>query len=199
MALLHLSFADPVVHQFWYAVHCRPFKEFQVARALHNLLDLTVYLPELRIPWRGQIRSTPLFPRYLFVSADLRGVMLSQINTTPGVSYLVAFDGLPQLVPWDVIEAIQAQVARLNTTIAAQPSAAPDDAKRDSGEAFRELDAVAVETMKPSERVRILLHILGRLRSPQMSADRPETGIGQARPKRARRTRGKGRKIRSNA
>src|SRR5690242_8515981 len=98
----------------WYAVHCKPRKEWQAAAALERLLGLTIYLPQICRHRRGQIDRIPFFPRYLFVWTDLQAIGLSTINATPGVFRLVTFGETPQPVSIAVVEAIRDLVDDLN-------------------------------------------------------------------------------------
>jgi len=97
----------------WYLVHTKPRQEF---RALANLQDqgFECWLPQ----WRAQrvlqrkltVVEEPLFPRYLFIQvAD--GVNWSPVKSTPGVTTIVRFGGVPGRVPPHVIEALQDEEA----------------------------------------------------------------------------------------
>lgn len=184
-------------HQSWYAVYCQPFKERQTAMALEKRLGLTTYLPEVRRRHYGCIRLVPLFPRYIFVRANLLAISPYRINTTPGVFRLVGFDSIAQPIPAAIIEALRQQVDDLNLQGGLTGHAfQPGDAVRLRKGPFQGLEAVFVGAMRPGDRVRILLDFLGNLRQTEVDVTLLERA-NAAPPQRERRTRGKGRPIRS--
>lgn len=183
----------------WYAVQCKPLKEWQVASTLAKLLDLTVYLPEYRHYVDGQIQRMPLFPRYLFVKADLFAIPQSRINATPGVLRIVAFDSVPQAIPEAVIEAVRQEADRLNAQAVVSPkSFRPGDPVRVVDGPLQSLEAVFLARIPPRARARILLEFLGRLHELEVNVQLLDRAVGVTQPKRQRTTRGRGRKIRKH-
>jgi transcription elongation factor/antiterminator RfaH len=179
----------------WYATHCKPFKERYAANALAEQLGLTVYLPEIKRRFRGQIRYAPIFPCYLFVRVDLQAVTLNRINNTFGVVRLVTIDDIPQPVPTSVIDMLRQRVDHFNTHGGLlNHSFRPGDTVRLKEGPLQGLEAVFVGPMKPSERVHILIDFLGRHREAEVDVDTLERAAAAV-PKRERRTRGKGRHI----
>jgi transcriptional antiterminator RfaH len=197
----------PVMHQTtntrcaldqWYVVHCKPIKESYAAAMLQDWLGLYVYLPEVRRRFRGQIRQAPLFPRYLFVRANLQAIGVSSINATPGVLRLVTFGELPQPVPASVIETLRQRVDDFNARGGlAEHHFRTGAAVRLKDGPLRGLDAVFVGSVKPSERVRVLINFLGQLREAEVDVDTLEEVASDRAPKRERRTRGGGRRIKN--
>jgi transcription antitermination factor NusG len=191
MSDLQFSSSQP-----WYAVYCKPLKERQAAVALEAYLGLTVYLPELRRRFHGQIRRASFFPRYLFVQADLAIVKLSDINTTPGVLRLLAFDEAALPIPAAVIETIREQVEGLNARGGVPTyDFHPGDTVRLKDGSLHGMEAVFMGPMEPRERVQVLIHFLGQLREAEVAVDILEPTSAGPIPSRERRTRGKGRKI----
>jgi transcriptional antiterminator RfaH len=96
----------------WYCAYIKPGAELW-ARA--NLWErgFDVYLPlyqkRRRHARRTDYVAAPLFPRYLFVAADLDAGVSRSIAYAPGVSNLVAFGGDPALVPDSIIAEIRAK------------------------------------------------------------------------------------------
>jgi transcriptional antiterminator RfaH len=185
--------------EHWYVVHCQPLKERQAAAALEHNLGLATYLPEIRRRFRGQLQQAPLFPRYLFVRANLHTTAPSQINATPGVLRLVAFDETPQPVPAAVIGALYQRVCELNVQGGLlEHQFRPGDPVQLADGPLQGLEALFVGPTKPSERVRILVHFLGSLREVDVDVDvlaKPAPGLIF---RRERRTRGKGRRIKQH-
>ena len=103
----------------WYVVHTKVRQE---GRALENLSTqgYDCYLPQIRRQKlsRGAIKLAfePLFPRYLFIHLDdsLAGKSWSPIRSTPGVSSLVSFGGVPAKATDIFIEHIKQQVNVIN-------------------------------------------------------------------------------------
>ncbi len=180
----------------WYVVHCKPFKEEQVAATLEHPMGLMVYLPEVRRRFRGQLQRAPIFPRYLFVRANLQEVRLSSLNAAPGVLRLVMFGEMPQPVPVAVIEALRERVDRINDRGGLlDHQFRPGEMVRLTDGPLQGLEAIFIGPMKPSERVRVLIDFLGQLREAEVDVDLVERS-GSALPLRCeRRTRGRGRRI----
>lgn len=94
----------------WYAVYTKPQLELW---ARTNLWErgFEVYLPQYARR-RSHARKVemvraPLFPRYLFLRADLAQTGKAAINTAPGAIGLVNFGGEPASVADAVIEEIR--------------------------------------------------------------------------------------------
>jgi len=180
----------------WYVVHCQPLKERQADAALAHYLGLITYLPAIRRRFRGRVQQAPLFPRYLFVRANLQVVALSTINATPGVLRMVAFDARPQPVSAALIEALRQRVDLLNAQGGLpEHNFHPGEAVQLKDGPLQGLEAVFVGPMKPSERVQILIHFLGQLREVDVDVDMLERPSSMPTLKRERRTRGKGRRV----
>jgi transcription antitermination factor NusG len=186
----------------WYAVHCRPCKEKQAARALQHTLNLRVYFPEIRRQHRHtkQEESYPLFPCYLFVQTDLRNVRRDYITRMPGVVQLVGFHGTPMAVPSGVIEELLEQVNTINERGGTMEHGfQAGDLVRLKRGPMRGLEGIFEGPMEPSERVRILIEFMGHLNRVEVGADMLEHTSPQPSAHRQRRTRGKGRRIKTRA
>jgi len=97
----------------WYLVHTKPRQEL---RAQANLQDqgFECWLPQWRAQRVLQRKLTtveePLFPRYLFIRVA-EGVNWSPVKSTPGVTTIVRFGGVPGRVPPHVIDALREEEA----------------------------------------------------------------------------------------
>ena len=95
----------------WYLVHTRPNSE---RKAEINLAaqEFKTFLPQMEKTVRHARRLTtvrrPLFARYLFVSLDIGRDRWTSINSTAGVSRLVAQEGGPIAVPFGIVETLLA-------------------------------------------------------------------------------------------
>lgn len=147
----------------WYALRTKPRKEAVVERRLRDL-NLEVFLPWLQLRRRMGTRYRqvlgPLFPGYLFCRLDL---FLSgkAVRYAPGVKDFVKFGNCIAEVETGVIGALQERcpggVAELR----------PKVFKNGEPVLIREgplsgLEAVFEREMRGSERVAVLLEILGR-------------------------------------
>ncbi len=165
----------------WYVIHCKLRREAFAASILRNHLGLFIFLPESTIRLRGEVRQVPFFPGYLFAQVDLQKVALSRINSSPGVLRLVEFGGCPQPVPHVVIETIFKEVNRLNMgSHLPHHGFCPGDPVRVKNGPLQDLEMVFVGPPSPSKRVRVLLHLLGRLKEVQVDADTLERMPGSA-------------------
>ena len=95
----------------WYLVHTRPNCERKAELNL-KAQGLKTFLPQIEKTIRHARRLAtvrrPLFARYLFVSLDISRDTWSPINSTIGVSRLVAQEGRPVAVPFGIVEALLA-------------------------------------------------------------------------------------------
>jgi transcription elongation factor/antiterminator RfaH len=93
----------------WYLVHTRPNSERKAEINL-KAQGLTTFLPQMEKTIRHARRLStvrrPLFARYLFVQLDIGCDPWSFINSTVGVSRLVAQEGGPVAVPFGIVETL---------------------------------------------------------------------------------------------
>lgn len=184
----------------WYVVQCKSRGERQAAAMLHYHLNIAIYLPAVRCHGGKDEQYAPFFPGYLFVCVNLHEVALSQINSTPGVVRMVAFDGMPQSIPASVIAAIRTHVVHFNRHGGLpQHRFQPGETVRIKHGPFQGLEAVFAGPMKPNDRVQVLLTFMGQLRKTEVNTASLEPVDPQLAIKRERRTRGKGRPIKNSS
>src|SRR5215813_11790141 len=143
---------------YWCAAQLQPQRE---RLALHFLAQagFETYAPRLRerrtVQGRKVVRTPLLFPGYAFVWIELQW---SQARWSPGVVRLI-MDGLaPAVVPEVVITAIKAREAR--GLIELPPKFHPGDRVRVTHGPFAGRIGLYAG-MKPRERIKVLLLILG--------------------------------------
>lgn len=159
----------------WYVVQCKVGREIFAANMLRNRANLLVFLPENKVCLRGnEVRTIPWFPGYFFVQVDLRKVALSNINSSPGIIHLVSFDGEPEPIPSYIVDAIYEQMAKLNDEGPRPARFRPNDKVRMKGGALQGLEMIFLGPTTPSQRVRVLLHILGCQREMKLNVDELE-------------------------
>jgi transcriptional antiterminator RfaH len=158
----------------WYAVLCKPRQETLAEANLANQ-GFAVYLPRLKTPRRRARRWVdivePLFPRYLFVGAELETKSLAPIRSTKGVSGLVRFGPEPAVVPAHLIAALrQREDAATGLHDCAQPLFTPGERVKLLHGPLTGLEGVfAAET--GDLRVIVLMEMLGRLNKLEVSRD----------------------------
>lgn len=148
----------------WYCVYTQP----QLERwARTNLWErgFEVYLPEYRRLRRHARRvdrvERPLFPRYLFVLADLASGARRAIRTARGVIDLVAFGSDPPAVPDPVIAEIKSREGPDGMVVLGEI------ARLNKGDPVRVIDGPLAdqvgmfESANDERRVIVLLHLLG--------------------------------------
>jgi transcription elongation factor/antiterminator RfaH len=180
----------------WYVVHCQPLKERYAALLLHEQYGVATYFPMITRHVRGRVQDVSLFPRYLFVRTNLQVISVSDINTTPGVVRLVAFEDHPQPLADATIKALHQQVEQINEQGGLDYlHVEPGDIVRIVSGPLAGLEGIFVGPTSPSRRVRILLEFMGRLNNIDIDRDDIQADQGKQPSKRPRRTRGKGRII----
>ncbi len=158
----------------WYAVFCKPRQETVAEANLANQ-GYAVYLPRLTSARRRSGRWVdtvePLFPRYLFVAAELEIQSLAPVRSTKGVSGLVRFGGEPAVVPEHLIAALrQREDAATGLHVYARPLFAPGDRVKLMQGPLAGLEGVfSAET--GDLRVVVLMEMLGMLNRLEVSRD----------------------------
>jgi transcriptional antiterminator RfaH len=149
----------------WYVVQTRPRAE---GKAVVHLARqgfesyLPRYLKKRRHARRIETVQAPLFPRYLFVAVDMATQRWRSISSTFGITHLVCNGEDPAPIADNVIAALRQREDEYGLVrLAARPRFA-------AGEKVRLLDGVFADSiglfegMKESERVSVLLDLLGR-------------------------------------
>ena len=158
----------------WYAVYTKMQLEVWAKNNLEERgfeVYLPRYLKQRRHARRMDVVPRPLFPRYLFVGADIDAGHRPRVNTAPGVSYLVSFGDRAAAVADPIIDEIR---SREN-----------DDGfiRLGRGQKYSEGDRVKIsdgalcdhiglfQCAADNDRVIILLDLLGRLTRVKVPLD----------------------------
>jgi len=147
----------------WYALRTKVNRERDVERRLTGL-QLEVFLPWMRARRRIGSRFhwvlAPLFPGYVFCRLDM-ATSGKAARYSPGVKDFLTFGARIAEVDEDIIQTLRERcpggVAQLDPV-----SAKPGDTVRINEGPFSGLEAVFEQFLKGSERVAVLLEILGR-------------------------------------
>jgi transcriptional antiterminator RfaH len=147
----------------WYAIQTKPNREKEVEKRLFDL-RLEVFLPWMRA--RRRIGSRfhwvliPLFPGYLFCRLDLMESGKAA-RYSPGVKDFLKFGNQIAEVAIEIVTSLRERcpggIAEIDSV-----SAKPGDAVKINEGPFCGLEAIFERKMKGSERVAVLLDILGR-------------------------------------
>jgi transcription elongation factor/antiterminator RfaH len=149
----------------WHVLHSKPCKENQLNAYLQSL-GIETFYPTIRVkpanPRAAKIR--PYFPRYLFAYVNLNVVGRSTLRWAPGATRLVQFGDYPATVPQTVIDRLRQRLS----DIEAAGGLTPDGLQR--GDPVRIIDgpmagyeAIFDVRLSGSERVQVLLEMLGRI------------------------------------
>ncbi len=156
----------------WFAVQSKPRQESTAKEQLQRQ-GFTAYLPMMTVRKRRRAGWTtsaePLFPRYLFINADISEQSLAPVRSTLGVSGLVRFGNVLRPLPDAVVHYLQ------------QAEAAQGAVPGEESWPFRAGDKVAVlegpfagltavfEGAEPEARAMILIQLLGRQNAVEVS------------------------------
>lgn len=182
----------------WYALYTKANAEEQVSLILQEQ-SIETYLPTLKTKKNQQ---EPFFPCYLFMKADLGELSSTAWQWTPGLRRMVCQDELPLPVSPKIITTIKDSIKQLNKEVSAKANHQfqPGEKVRIVDGPFKDKLATFSSAMTSSERVRVLLNVLGQQKRVQIDVKNLElvsycSDLQEQQPKRRRRTRGKGRRI----
>ena len=155
--------------QRWHVLMTKPRQELRVAQAL-ALRGIAVFAPTLEYRGkRGNRLDNPFFPRYLFARFDWERDGLGQVQWTPGLSQVVAFEGEPAWVEDAVLDYLRARLEDID---------GDDFLRIKAGERvrvvegpFRDYEAVFDRHLNGEGRAAVLLEILGRKTRVELELD----------------------------
>lgn len=158
----------------WYVVQTQVNGEAKAAENLRRQgfeTYLPRYLKRRRHARKVDFTAKPLFPRYMFVTIDMATQRWRSVQSTFGVSCLVANGDEPAMLPEAVISALKAR-EDVNgfVKLDAAPAFAPGDKVRVLAGAFVDY-AGLFNGMADHDRVAILLEMLGRQVRVVLDAD----------------------------
>lgn len=146
----------------WYVIQTRAHAEDKASVNLRRQ-GFIVYVPKFskrrRHARRVELIAAPLFPGYVFVAADRSNRGCRSIASTFGVARMVCFGGVPAVIDGQVIGALKARETGDLVNLPATYSA---------GDRVRVKDGALshcfglVEGMRDSERICVLIDLLGR-------------------------------------
>lgn len=151
----------------WHVLRVKPHKERTVVRLL-QLRAVSVYCPFLKVTPKNPraARERPYFPGYMFVQADLKEIGENALSWLPGTFGLVAFGGVPAVVPPNLVHEIKQQLAKIeaNGGIVLDKLQKGDRVRIVDG-LFEGYEAIFDARLSGDQRVQVLLSFLSQ--SPQ--------------------------------
>lgn len=146
----------------WYSVYSKPQKE-RFAQIHLQSKGVEVFLPQLVMPQSAIAtrRSMPLFPSYLFVRIDISSGESAYVVWSPGVKYLVSFNGVPASIDDTIIEFLKGR-ADSSGQINASSSLKRGQQVQVTGGPFEGLQALIERPPDARGRVKVLMNLLNR-------------------------------------
>jgi len=185
----------------WYTLYTKPNAEYKVQAALERQ-DIQTYLPEIKLPKaRRGYSCKPFFPCYLFSQVDFDVVGLSQIKWTPGLRRIVTFGDRPAPLSDKVVNLIRSKLGDIEAQ-GGWPAHdfKPGDTVQITEGPLKDMLAIFKGPTTPSQRVQVLLNFLGHASRVQVDVTdlkKADPDAEAPTPKRPRRTRGGGRRIKN--
>ena len=146
----------------WFLALVRP-NQFHIAENNLARQGFAVFAPTQEETRRRAGRfvsvTVPLFPGYLFVAFDPVSSAWRTINSTYGISKLVAFSGIPKSVPAELVTGLMSRCDAAGHLLP-PPALTPGDGVQVLSGPFAQFVAT-VESLTPQRRVWVLLDILG--------------------------------------
>jgi len=159
--------------QAWFCIRTHMKREHIAAAHLQQLPGVDVYNPQLRLlrsTRRGRRWSTEsLFPNYLFARFVLES-MLEKISCTPAVKFVLRFGGQLPEIPNAVIEEMQERLTEISPQLLTDAPAEGEEVEIAAG-AFAGMTALVTHVLPARQRVRILLDLMGRSVTTELSLD----------------------------
>ena len=146
----------------WYALYTKPHKEHQVQSQLQEV-GAETYLPTVQRKLKRRDRSDRIvyFPCYVFARLDLEITPRSSITWMPGLRCIVCAGEEPVVVADQMIELIQQRLQTIRHT--GHEAFRQGDVVRITSGPLRDLEAVFEQPLSASDRVQILLDVMGRM------------------------------------
>jgi len=150
----------------WNVAHTKPHQEAQVAKFL-GLHQIEAYAPQFAPPARtrpGSVRDRRqrlVFPGYLFLRVPPRFARWDLVHWAPGVRRVLTDGGSPARVQDGIVERIRERLfeeAGSRTRLAFTPG---QRLVIERGP-LAMVDAIFDKALNSSERVQVLVHLLGR-------------------------------------
>ncbi len=160
----------------WHVVHTAPHHELQVAKFL-GTLGTEAFAPRFPAPRRtrpGSVRDRRLrwlFPNYVLFRPPADFSVWGKVSTGPGVRSLLMSDSTPAMLDDAVVQDIRRRLHDPRGYRRPTPFQ-PGEAVQITGGPLSELDAIFHRHSNASDRVAILIRLMGRTIEVEVDPDR---------------------------
>jgi len=150
----------------WHVLHAAPNCEPQVCKYL-GLHGIDGYAPQFPPPARtkpGSVRDRKhrwVFPGYVFFKIEKGFSRWDQIRWAPGVRRMLQEDGAPATLGDEIIQHLRLRLAERQLTPKRASLYKGQPVVIESGP-LRMVDAIFEKNLDASQRVQVLVHMLGR-------------------------------------
>ncbi|MBM3942646.1 MAG: hypothetical protein FJ316_06940 [SAR202 cluster bacterium] len=188
--------AEAITHsKDWYVLHIQPRADQSAARQLEQD-GFEVFFPKtFNVTAAQGTAAAPLFPGYLFLRCDRHAAGRIHFSAAHRVAGWVNFNGVAPAVPDQVIQQLKERVECLNQSGGLWRRFQPGQKVSLLAGKLEALAEVVEAAASPQQRVKVLLHFLGRMVQAQVpwQALHPVEQAGLVPQRLPRRTRGRGR------
>ena len=157
----------------WFCLRSQPKHEHIAARHLQQMEDVQVFNPRVcfhRRTRHGEVLVTEaMFPNYLFARFDWN-VSLSRVHYAPGVSCVVHFGDKWPTVPDSMIDEIRSSLGDEGVHLLGNAPEVGEEVEL-ADPAFIGWQAVIARYLPGSQRVTVLMHLLGRQNSVEVGTN----------------------------
>lgn len=147
----------------WYCIHTKPQRERNAVEQLGSVFGVEVYFPRVNVlKTIRRVRrkvTEPLFPRYIFCRFDI-GSSYRAVRYAHDVVNLVSFGEKPAVVDDQLIDDLKVWACE-DRILTSEPRLAAGDLVQIAAGPMQGLQAVILEARNDTERVAVLLSILG--------------------------------------
>ncbi len=169
----------------WHLIYTKPHKEALVSQQLEER-GLDVFFPVLHVDrgYNRGVRAEPFFPHYLFVRVDLQSEQATGLRWLVGVRSLVYFDGQPAVVPDVIVAALQERLSPYTDKVVPRHEIrfTPGQKVLIRRGPFQGFEAIFQKGLRGSQRVQVLLNLLGQWTRAQVHVDALEPVSGKVSP-----------------
>lgn len=186
----------------WYVLYTKPNAEYRVEAMLQER-GIETYLPEITFSKDKKITRSPFFSCYLFMKVNLETVDYRKWKWLSGVRHVVSYGGKPVTLPDFTVQLIREKLGGLDASRRERKvyDFERGDTVRITKGPLRDMLAVFDRPTTSSQRVQVLLAVLGSVKKVRLDIANLEKSpdARQQSTNKSRRTRGRGRYIRDNS
>lgn len=160
---------DSSLNARWYVIQTKPYKEI-LAKEQLEVRGVNCYLPMAPVLAKKILqrknnmpidKGEPFFPRYIFAEFDVESIHTTRVKSTPGVSSIVSFGGVPATMMNSEISELKKGIAQMIPKLLAAAIPAKGDHVEIISGSFEGLSAI-FEKMEGETRSTLLMELLGK-------------------------------------